>query len=41
MDAFISLIVQVFFCHRIWALNKRLWWFCIVIAIVSLILLIF
>ncbi|KAI0280489.1 hypothetical protein BGY98DRAFT_320842 [Russula aff. rugulosa BPL654] len=35
MDAFISLIVQVFFCYRIWTLSKRLWWFCIVIAILS------
>ena len=36
MDGFISLIVQVFFCYRIWALNKRLRWLCIVIAVVRL-----
>jgi hypothetical protein len=41
MDAFISLIVQLFFCYRIWTLSKRLWWFCIVIVIVSLMLFIF
>lgn len=35
MDAFISLIVQVFFCFRIWLLSKRIWWLCLVIAIVS------
>jgi len=38
MDAFISLLVQVFFCYRIWTLSKRLWWFCIVIVVVSLML---
>ena len=41
MDGFISLIVQVFFCYRIWTLNKRLWWLCVVIAAVSLTLLTF
>jgi hypothetical protein len=35
MDAFISLIVQVFFCYRIWTLSKRLWWICIILVIVS------
>ncbi|KAF8470498.1 hypothetical protein DFH94DRAFT_637689, partial [Russula ochroleuca] len=34
MDAPISLIVQGFYCYRIWTLNKRLWWLCSVIAIV-------
>jgi hypothetical protein len=32
----ISLIVQLFFCYRIYTLNKRLWWLCTVIAVVSL-----
>jgi hypothetical protein len=41
MDAFISLIVQMFFCYRIWTLSKRLWWFCIVTVLVSFMLLIF
>jgi hypothetical protein len=41
MDAFISLTVQVFFCYRIWTLSKRLWWFCIVVVVVSLMLFIF
>ena len=38
VDGFISLVVQVFFCYRIWMLNKRLWWLCLVIAVVRLIL---
>ncbi|KAN0107048.1 hypothetical protein V8E52_010556 [Russula decolorans] len=36
MDAFISLIVQVFFCYRIWTLSKRLWWLCIVVVVLSI-----
>ncbi|KAI0253511.1 hypothetical protein BJV78DRAFT_1280842 [Lactifluus subvellereus] len=35
MDVIISLIVQAFFCYRIWTLNKRLLWFCVVIAVPS------
>jgi hypothetical protein len=35
IDAFISLIVQGFFCYRIWTLNKRMWWLCVIIAILS------
>ncbi|KAI0253500.1 hypothetical protein BJV78DRAFT_181739 [Lactifluus subvellereus] len=35
MDAIISLIVQGFFCYRIWVLNKRLLWFCVVVAVLS------
>jgi len=35
MDGLISLIVQVFFCYRIWTLNKRLWWLCLVISVLS------
>jgi len=38
MDALISLIVQVFFCYRIWTLNKRALWICLLIAIVRLLL---
>ena len=34
IDAIISLVVQEYFCYRIWMLNKRLLWPCIVIAIV-------
>jgi len=36
MDAPISLLVQTFFCYRIWTLNKRLWWLCVVIIILSM-----
>jgi hypothetical protein len=35
IDAFISFIVQGFFCYRIWTLNKRMWWLCLIIAILS------
>ena len=38
IDAFISLIVQGFFCYRIWTLNKRMWWLCLIIAVVCPIL---
>lgn len=34
MHSIISLVVQEYFCYRIWTLNRRLSWFCIVIAIV-------
>jgi len=34
MDAPISLIVQGSYCYRIWTLNKRLLWLCVVIATV-------
>ncbi|KAI0261371.1 hypothetical protein BC834DRAFT_972779 [Gloeopeniophorella convolvens] len=37
IDAFISLIVQGFFCYRIWALNKRFIWMCVIIAVLSVI----
>jgi len=38
MDAFISLIVQGFFCYRIWTLNKRALWICLLIAVVRVLL---
>jgi hypothetical protein len=34
IDSIISLVVQEYFCYRIWTLNKRLLWPCITIAIV-------
>ena len=34
IDAIISLIVQGFFCYRIWTLNKRMWWVCVIVSIV-------
>jgi hypothetical protein len=34
MHSIISLIVQEYFCYRIWTLNRRLLWFCVIIAIV-------
>jgi len=32
MDAIISLIVQEYFCYRIWTLNRKSW-FCLIIAV--------
>jgi hypothetical protein len=37
IDSIISLIVQEYFCYRIWTLNKRLFWPCVAIAIVAVI----
>jgi hypothetical protein len=37
MGGISSLVVQLFFCYRIYTLNKRLWWLCTIIAVVSLI----
>ncbi|KAH8996594.1 hypothetical protein EDB92DRAFT_2034646 [Lactarius akahatsu] len=34
-DAIISLIVQEYFCYRIWTLNRRSSWFCLIIAITA------
>jgi hypothetical protein len=34
MHSIISLIVQEYFCYRIWTLNRRWSWFCVIIAIV-------
>jgi hypothetical protein len=34
MFGLIAFIVQMFFCSRIWILDKRLRWLCIVIAFV-------
>ncbi|KAH9980837.1 hypothetical protein BGW80DRAFT_1453793 [Lactifluus volemus] len=36
LSGFVALIVQMFLCSRIWILNKRLWWLCIVISFFSL-----
>ncbi|KAN0107049.1 hypothetical protein V8E52_010557 [Russula decolorans] len=37
MHSIISLIVQEYFCYRIWTLNRRLSWFCVIIAIVAVV----
>lgn len=34
LGAVISLIVQVFFCYRIWKLESRLWWLCVFLILV-------
>ncbi|KAH9048388.1 hypothetical protein EDB84DRAFT_1456734, partial [Lactarius hengduanensis] len=34
-DAIISLIVQEYFCYRIWTLNRRSSWFCLIIAVTA------
>jgi len=36
MDGLISLITQLFFSYRIWIVNKRLLWLCVVIAVLSI-----
>ena len=36
IDAFISLIVQVLFCYRIWTLNNRTLWLPLLIAVVRM-----
>jgi len=35
IDSIISLVVQEYFCYRIWTLNKRLLWPCIFIAMIG------
>lgn len=36
INAIISLIVQGYFCYRIWVLNKRSPWICWIIAVVCI-----
>jgi hypothetical protein len=36
ITAVISLIVQAYFCYRIWVLNKRSSWVCWIIAVVCI-----
>ncbi|KAH9012788.1 hypothetical protein EDB85DRAFT_2036645 [Lactarius pseudohatsudake] len=35
MDAITSLIVQEYFCYRIWTLYRRSSWFCLIIAVTA------
>ncbi|KAG6872198.1 hypothetical protein C0995_012090 [Termitomyces sp. Mi166 len=35
MGSFMALIVQLFFCYRIWIINRAIWWWCLVIAAIS------
>ncbi|KAH9980836.1 hypothetical protein BGW80DRAFT_295683 [Lactifluus volemus] len=35
MSGIVSLIVQLFYCYRIWTLRKQLWWLSGIIAILS------
>lgn len=35
IGSLVSLIVQLFFCYRIYVLSKRKWWICAIIASVS------
>ncbi|KAF8489810.1 hypothetical protein F5888DRAFT_1869716 [Russula emetica] len=37
VDSIISLVVQEYFCYRIWTLNRRLLWPCVAIAIVAVV----
>ncbi|PSS37289.1 hypothetical protein PHLCEN_2v858 [Hermanssonia centrifuga] len=36
LSSVIALIVQFFFCHRIWKMEKKFWSFCVLTAAVSL-----
>jgi hypothetical protein len=36
MSGIVSLIVQLFYCYRIWTLRKQLWWLSGIIAIVCM-----
>lgn len=36
IHAIISLLVQQYFCYRIWTLNRRSSWLCIIISVVCL-----
>ncbi|KAH9057361.1 hypothetical protein EDB87DRAFT_1118313 [Lactarius vividus] len=36
IHAIISLIVQEYFCYRIWTLDRRLSWFCLIIAVTAI-----
>jgi hypothetical protein len=38
IDSIISLVVQEYFCYRIWTLNRRWSWFCAATAIVRIFL---
>jgi hypothetical protein len=36
IESMVALIVQIFYAYRIWVLsNKRSWWFCLLICLVS------
>ena len=41
IDGIISLVVQVFFCYRIWTLNNRSLWLPLLIVVVRLLPLLF
>ncbi|KAG6887806.1 hypothetical protein C0995_012579 [Termitomyces sp. Mi166 len=35
MGSFMAFMVQLFFCYRIWIINRAIWWLCLVIAAIS------
>ncbi|KAF5386679.1 hypothetical protein D9615_001592 [Tricholomella constricta] len=37
MGSVMALVVQAFFCYRIWVINRSSWWWCLLIAAVSVI----
>ncbi|KAI9456832.1 hypothetical protein BJY52DRAFT_1274837 [Lactarius psammicola] len=37
IHAIIALIVQEYFCYRIWTLNRRSSWFCLIIAVTAVV----
>lgn len=36
MVSIISMIIQLFFCYRIFTLNRKIWWLTVLIAVVSI-----
>ncbi|KAF5386559.1 hypothetical protein D9615_001588 [Tricholomella constricta] len=37
MGSIMALVVQLFFCYRIWVINRSFWWWCLLIAAVSVV----
>ncbi|KAI9439212.1 hypothetical protein H4582DRAFT_1947678 [Lactarius indigo] len=37
IHAIVSLIVQEYFCYRIWTLNRQSSWFCLIIAVIAVV----
>ncbi|RDB21486.1 hypothetical protein Hypma_011894 [Hypsizygus marmoreus] len=36
MGSIMALVVEIFFCYRIWVINRKAWWWSLVIAAVSI-----
>ena len=38
MGAFVAAAVQMFYCYRIYTINKKAWWISVIVALVRLFL---